>query len=113
MCMVIVYLHFFVDNLFSLIYYVIFLTAIGVELFPIYFFGTVLQEEFNNLPYAIFSSNWTTQTKSYRQSVLIFGEVTLRKLTMLAGGIVGIHLDTFFAICKMTYSLFAVAIRLK
>ena len=112
-CIVIVYLYFFVDNLFSSIYYATFLLAIIVELFPIYFYGTVLQEEFNNLTYAIFSSNWTSQTKSFRQSVLIFGEVTLRKLTMVAGGIVGIRLETFFAICRTAYSLFAVAIRLK
>lgn len=111
--MVLVYLFFYVDNLFAYAYYASFLLAIAVELFPIYYYGTLLQEEFNNLPYAIFSSNWPLQTRSYRQSVMIFTEVAMRQLTMLAGGIVGIRLDSFFAICKMAYSLFAVAMRIK
>ncbi|XP_065358776.1 odorant receptor 33a-like [Calliphora vicina] len=108
-CVVLVYLFFYVDNLLSYIYYTIFMAALGVELFPIYYFGSLLQEEFNDLPYAIFSSNWPFQTRSYRQNVVIFTEVAMRKLTMLAGGVVGIRLDSFFAICKTAYSLFAVA----
>ncbi|XP_023307584.2 odorant receptor 33a-like [Lucilia cuprina] len=112
-CVVLVYLFFYVDNLFAYIYYTTFLAAIAVELFPIYYYGSILQEEFNNLPYAIFSSNWPSQTRSYRQNAVVFGEVALRKITMLAGGVVGIRLDSFFAICKMAYSLFAVAMTIK
>ncbi|KAM7352150.1 odorant receptor 33b-like [Cochliomyia hominivorax] len=112
-CVVIVYLFFYVNNLLGFIYYSTFLVAIAVELFPIYYYGSLLQEEFNNLPYAIFSNNWLFQTKSYRQIVVIFVEIAKRKLTMLAGGIVSIRLDSFFAICKTAYSLFAVAMNMK
>lgn len=111
-CVVLVYLVFYVEKVWSCIYYATFLAAIGVELFPIYYFGSLLQEEFYNLPYAIFSSNWPSQTRSYRRSVVIFVEVALRSLTMLAGDIVEINLDSFIAICKMTYSLFAVVMRI-
>lgn len=112
-CVVLVYIIFFADNLYSYAYYSIFFMAIIVELFPCYYYGSVVQQEFEKLPYAIYSSNWTQLPRSYRKKAIIFGEVALRKRTILAGGIVGLRLDTFFAICKMAYSLFTVVIRIK
>lgn len=105
-CVTLVYLLFYVNNLLDVLYYSIFILALAVELFPCYYFGSVLQYEFEALTYAIFRSNWPEQSKAYRKNMIIFMNNTLRKVTMVGGGIVYIRLESFFAICKMAYSLF-------
>uniref|UniRef100_A0A1A9WXP9 Odorant receptor n=1 Tax=Glossina brevipalpis TaxID=37001 RepID=A0A1A9WXP9_9MUSC len=112
-CVVIINLLFYSQSFYEYLYYVAFLFAITIELFPCYYYGNMLQEEFKQLPYAVFSSNWIEQSRSYRQDCIIFTEMALRSLTMLAGGIVEINLNSFFAICKTAYSLFAVILTMK
>uniref|UniRef100_A0A1B0AYX7 Odorant receptor n=1 Tax=Glossina palpalis gambiensis TaxID=67801 RepID=A0A1B0AYX7_9MUSC len=112
-CVVVVNFLFYSRILYDYIYYGCFLLAIGVEMFPCYFYGSVLLQEFKHIPYAVFSSNWVEQSRNYRQDTTIFLEMALKSVTMLAGGIVEINLNSFFAVCKMAYSLFTVILTMK
>uniref|UniRef100_A0A1I8PGH5 Odorant receptor n=1 Tax=Stomoxys calcitrans TaxID=35570 RepID=A0A1I8PGH5_STOCA len=105
-CVTLVYLLFYVNSFVGVLYYTIFLTAITMEVFPIYFYGSVVQQEFEDLTYAMFCSNWIEQPQIFRRNMLIFLQNTLPKMRMVGGGIVGIQLDTFFLICRSTYSIF-------
>uniref|UniRef100_A0A1A9WXQ0 Odorant receptor n=1 Tax=Glossina brevipalpis TaxID=37001 RepID=A0A1A9WXQ0_9MUSC len=112
-CIVIVNLLFYSRILYDYIYYSCFLFVVFMEVFPCYFYGSMLYEEFKQLPYAVFSSNWIEQSRNYRQDIIMFMEMALRSLTMSAGGIVEINLSSFFAICKTAYSLFTLILAMK
>ncbi|XP_075151219.1 odorant receptor 33b-like [Haematobia irritans] len=105
-CVALVYLLFYVDTLVGTLYYSIFLIAIICEIFPIYFYGSILQQEFEDLTYAIFCSDWIGKPLIYQRHMQIFLQNTLSKVKMVGGGIVSIQLETFFSICKMAYSSF-------
>ncbi|XP_054083358.1 odorant receptor 33b-like [Zeugodacus cucurbitae] len=108
LCLGLVYLLFFADNYFAYVYYTIHITAIMIELFPFCYYGSMLEFEFYDLSYAIFSSNWPMQPRPFRRNIVNFTELTLRNVTLYAGGIVRINLDSFFATCKTGYSFFTV-----
>ncbi|XP_061397708.1 odorant receptor 33b-like [Musca vetustissima] len=112
-CVAVVYLIFFVESRAAYPYYVIFILAISFELYPSYYYGSICQQEFNDLTYSIFCSNWTDQSKRFRKNMMIFVQNTLAKVTMKSGGIVEMQIKNFFAICKMTYSLFTLVRSIK
>ncbi|XP_049317238.1 odorant receptor 33b-like [Bactrocera dorsalis] len=113
LCIGLIYLLFFADNLFAYIYYSVHSMAIMTELFPCCYFGNMLECEYYDLSYAIFRSNWTTQPRPFRRNVVNFTELTLKEVSMYAGGMFRINLDTFFATCKMGYSFFTVVQSMK
>ncbi|XP_005184787.1 odorant receptor 59a [Musca domestica] len=112
-CVAIVALLFFVTDVFERIYYVIYILAMGIQLFPTCYYGSDFVLLFEKLHYAVFSCNWIGQSKSFKRHMMIFTERSLRETVALAGGIFPIHLDTFFGTCKATYSLFAVVMTMK
>ncbi|KAH8282744.1 hypothetical protein KR054_009455 [Drosophila jambulina] len=97
---------FYVDTVPDRIYYVTFLCAITLQTYPLCYYGTMVVDSFSSLHYAVFCSNWTDQSRSYRTHMLILSERTKRRQQLLAGNIVAIHLSTFAAICKGAYSFF-------
>ncbi|XP_036328117.1 odorant receptor 59a-like [Rhagoletis pomonella] len=113
MSVVIVYLIFYVNDIFSYVYYLLFLVAMPLEIFPHCYYGTVVEMEFNQLTYAIFSCNWMDQSAAFKKNLLIFGEQSLRKQIIIAGGMFAVNLDTFFATLKGAYSLFALVFQMK
>lgn len=113
LCIGLIYLLFFADNLFAYIYYSVHSMAIMTELFPCCYFGNMLECEYYDLSYAIFRSNWPMQPRIFRRNVVNFTELTLKEVTMYAGGMFRINLDTFFATCKMGYSFFTVVQSMK
>ncbi|KAH8249268.1 hypothetical protein KR032_007818 [Drosophila birchii] len=100
---------FFAENTFAIIYYSVFFGAMLLELFPICYFGTLLSMEFDNLPYAIFSSNWPGSNRSHCRILIIFMQLMVVKVNIKAGGMIGIGLDAFFATVRMAYSFFTLA----
>ncbi|XP_037958877.1 odorant receptor 33b-like [Teleopsis dalmanni] len=106
-CVAVVSILFFADNLFAIVNAIVLLIAISVEVFPACYYGSMLQLEFRDLPYSIFSSNWVMQSRKFRYNVVIFVEMSLKEVTAYAGGMVRIHIDSFFATCKLAYSFFA------
>ncbi|KAH8412733.1 hypothetical protein KR009_004974 [Drosophila setifemur] len=97
---------FYVKTVPEFMYYVPFLFALTLETSPLCYYGSVLEESFKDLHYAVFRSNWVDQGKSYRSTVLIMSERTKRKHALLAGHLVPIHLSTFAASLKAAYSYF-------
>ncbi|KAH8260850.1 hypothetical protein KR038_007788 [Drosophila bunnanda] len=115
LCIIVSYLLFFVGDFISLVYYLVFFGTVCVQLFPSCYFASVVAEEVQRLPYAIFSSRWYNRSRSYRGDLLIFTQFTLgaTNRVMRAGGIIELNLNAFFATLKMAYSLFAVVVRMK
>lgn len=76
------------------------------------YYGSIIEFEFNNLTYALFSSNWLDQDSRYRKIFLIFVEVTNKPLFMEAK-IFRINLNSFLFACKNAYSMFALIMNIK
>lgn len=113
LCCVLIYLIFFTTDLISMIYYIVFLIAMPLQIFPSCYLGSIFEMEFNNLPYAVFSSNWMDQDEGFKQNIIIFSQRSLQPTHFLCMGIFKIHLDSFYVTMKSAYSLFAVILRAK
>ncbi|KAH8260848.1 hypothetical protein KR038_007786 [Drosophila bunnanda] len=100
---------FFAENTFAIIYYFVFFVAMLMELFPICYFGTLLSMEFDNLQYAIFSSNWPGSNRNHCRTLIILMQLSVAKVNIKAGGMIGIGLDAFFSTVRMAYSFFTLA----
>ncbi|KAH8282525.1 hypothetical protein KR054_008137 [Drosophila jambulina] len=100
---------FFAENTFAIVYYSVFFAAMLIELFPSCYFGTLLSMEFDNLAYAIFSSNWPGSNRSYCRNLILLMQLAVVKVKIKAGGMIGIGLDAFFATVRMAYSFFTLA----
>ncbi|XP_011178699.2 odorant receptor 33b-like [Zeugodacus cucurbitae] len=113
MCIVLFYLIFYVDNVFSYIYYAVYFVSMAIELLPSCFYGSMLIYEFQQLPSAIFKCGWLGQSREFYQNQRIFVQLTLKEIVPLAGGVIGIQLNSFLGTCKMAYSLYTVCNRMK
>ncbi|KAI8117154.1 Odorant receptor 59a [Lucilia cuprina] len=113
MCVAMVALLFFVTDIFYGIFYITYLLGMIMQIFPVCYYGSDFVMLFEKLHYAVFSCNWTGQTKSFKRHMMLFTERSLKNTMALAGGIFPIHLTTFFATCKGAYSMFAVVITMK
>lgn len=85
----------------------------GIQIFPSCYFGSALEMEFERLPNSIFNSNWPDQKREFRQNLTLFTQLSLKKMTPIAGGIISVSLIAFLATCKMAYSLFAFVMQFK
>nr|XP_016928155.2 odorant receptor 23a-like [Drosophila suzukii] len=97
---------FYVEAISDRIFYVCFLLGLTLQTFPLCYYGTKVQESFEELHYAVFCSNWVDQSATYRGYMLILSERTKRQQILLAGNLVPINLSTFVACCKGAYSFF-------
>lgn len=115
LCAIVSYVLFFVRDAVSLSYNVVYFAVVCIQLFPSCYYASVLAEQSEILPYAIFSGNWYEQSQEYRRNLLIFVQLTMRLRwhTMMAGGLIELNLKAFFATVKMAYSLFAVVLQVK
>lgn len=115
MCIIVSQMAFYEMDTTVLAFNVVLLAVVCVQIFPSCYFASVVTERMDQLPYAVFSSNWYEQSRRYRQNVVTFTQLTLRLTDdpFMAGGLIVINLDTFFATVKMAYSLFAVISQVK
>ncbi|XP_014097365.1 odorant receptor 59a-like [Bactrocera oleae] len=112
-CVAMVVMLFYVDTPFERLYYLIYFISMPLQIFPICYYGSSLQLLFGQLQYEVFRCNWTDQTRRFKKQMMLFTERALKTTTGLAGGMIKIHLDTFFATVKGAYSLFAVIMKVK
>ncbi|XP_037815424.1 odorant receptor 33b-like [Lucilia sericata] len=112
MCCTVAFLILFTADVFTLIYYTVYLLATALEIMPLCYYGTVVEMEFQNLTYAIFSSNWLEQDKIFKQNLRIFAETTKKPLH-ITSWVFYVNLDTFLFVCKNAYSMFALIMNLK
>ncbi|XP_023031455.1 odorant receptor 33b [Drosophila willistoni] len=110
---VLLYIVFFANNILDIVIYVVHFLAIALELFPACYYGSVLTMEFYELTYSIFSSDWIGKNREYCRSLLILMQLTLREVTIKAGGMVIIGMNAFFTNMRMAYSLFTLAMTFK
>ncbi|KAH8347716.1 hypothetical protein KR084_000424 [Drosophila pseudotakahashii] len=97
---------FYVHTLSERIYYTSLLVGLTLQIYPVCYYGTRVEQSFAELHYAVFCSNWVSQSATYRGYMLIIEEHTKRKQVLLAGNLVPIHLSTFVACWKGAYSFF-------
>ncbi|XP_017006763.2 odorant receptor 23a-like [Drosophila takahashii] len=97
---------FYIQTLLERIFYGSILVGLTLQIFPICYYGTKVEESFANLHYAVFCSNWVGQSPKYRGYMLILQERTKRQQILLAGDVVPIHLSTFVACWNGAYSFF-------
>ncbi|XP_039482317.1 odorant receptor 59a [Drosophila santomea] len=112
-CIGIAALVFFVSEPMSRMYFIFYSLAMPLQIFPSCYFGTDNEYWFGRLHYAAFSCNWHTQSRSFKRKMMLFVEQSLKKSTAVAGGMMRIHLDTFFSTLKGAYSLFTIIIRMR
>lgn len=98
-------LFFYVETTQERLYYISFIFALALQIYPSCYYGTLVEALFARLHYAVFSSNWVDQSMSYRKNAIIFAERTQRLPILLAGNFIPIALTTFVANCKAAYSL--------
>ncbi|XP_053967519.1 odorant receptor 59a-like [Anastrepha ludens] len=111
-CMVLAALLFYVDSAVGRLFYATYLFAQQLQIFPVCYYGSIVEAYLSELHCDIYSCNWTDQSRVFKQHVILFVERSLKKTTVLAFGMIPIHLDTFFRTLKATYSLFAVIIKI-
>ncbi|XP_037815423.1 odorant receptor 59a-like [Lucilia sericata] len=112
MCSSVAFLILFTADAFTLIYYTVYILATALEFMPLCYYGTVVEMEFENLTYAIFSSNWLEQDKVFKQNLRIFAETTKKPLHITAW-LFYVNLDSFLFTCKNAYSMFALIMNMK
>ncbi|BFF95471.1 odorant receptor 33c [Drosophila madeirensis] len=115
LCLIVSYVLFYVRDIITVLYYMIFLAVICVQLFPSCYFASVVAEEISSLPYAIFSSKWYEASSEHRRDLLIFTQLTLggRSRVIKAGGLIELNLNAFYATLKTAYSLFTLVLQVK
>jgi len=104
---------FFVTEPMSRTYLVFYAIAMPLQIFPTCYYGTDIEIWFGQLPYAAFRCNWIKQSRSFKKKLMLFVECSLKQKTAMAGGMLRIHVDTFFSTLKFAYSLFTIILRMR
>lgn len=73
------------------------------EIFIPAFSGSEITWCSERLPYEIFKSNWTGQTKEFRKSLMILIERTLRAHSINAAGIFTLNLTTMLNVSDLYF----------
>lgn len=113
LCLSIASVLFFVTEPWPRIYFFFYTLAMPLQIFPTCYYGTINELWFGKLHYAAFSCNWLQQTRRFKQELMLFVERSLKKNTAMAGGMLRIHVDTFFLALKFSYSLFTIILRMR
>lgn len=112
MCVSVVFILMFAGDLFTMIYYFIYLICMAAEILPACYYGTIMEYEFQHLSYALFSSNWINQDKKFKKNLIIFAEQANKPLYCMAW-LFRININSFIIACKNAYSLFALVMNMK
>ncbi|KAH8413671.1 hypothetical protein KR222_003187, partial [Zaprionus bogoriensis] len=112
-CVSIAGLLFFVTEPLGRTYFLFYAMAMPLQIFPSCYYGTDNEFWFGRLHYAAFSCNWLAQSRSFKKELMLFVERSLKQNTPMAGGMLRIHLDTFFSTLKFAYSLFTIILRMQ
>lgn len=110
-CSTIVLLSFFVKDIIQRIYFTLYLMSILSQVFIVCYHGSSFAAKINSLTIEIYSCNWMGQSESFKRSLIIFSERSLRTTQFSAGGFFYITLNTFAAIVKSAYSYYAMLSR--
>ncbi|KAH8413669.1 hypothetical protein KR222_003180, partial [Zaprionus bogoriensis] len=112
-CIAIAALIFFVSEPMARTYFFFYAVGVPIQIFPTCYYGTDTELWFGRLHYAAFSCNWIEQDRSFKQKLMCFVERSLKSSTPMAGGMLRIHVDTFFSTLKFAYSLLTILLRMR
>ncbi|XP_064544323.1 odorant receptor 59a-like [Drosophila montana] len=112
-CTSIAGLLFFVTEPMTLTYLIFYSLGVPLQIFPTCYYGTDIELWFGKLHYAAFSCNWLAQSRSFKKKLMLFVERSLKRTVPMAGGMLTIHVSTFFSTLKFAYSLFTILIRMR
>ncbi|ALC41699.1 Or33b, partial [Drosophila busckii] len=112
-CISIAALLFFVTEPMARAYFFFYALAMPMQIFLTCYYGTDSVLWFGKLPYAAFSCNWVTQSRSFKRKLMLFVERSLKNSEAVAGGMIPIHVDAFFGTVKFAYSLFTLMLQLR
>lgn len=112
MCTTAIFIILFTNDIFTLLYYIVYFLSMTGEVLPFCYYASMIELEFENLTYALFSSNWMEQNRTFKKNLRIFAEVTKKPMYMEAW-IIHINLNSFIFACKNAYSLFALVMNMK
>lgn len=112
LCASIVFLIIFANDPFTIFYYFSYFLSMMLQNFPVCYYGSIMELEFENLTYAIFSSNWLDQDVKFKQNLKIIAEYTKKPLHIRAW-LFHVNLNLFLKACKNSYSLFALIMNIK
>ncbi|XP_034477200.1 odorant receptor 59a-like [Drosophila innubila] len=104
---------FFVTDPMGRSYFLFYSMGVPFQIFPTCYYGTDTEFWFGKLHYAAFSCNWTTQSRSFKKKLMLFVECSLKQNTPMAGGMLRIHVATFFSTLKFAYSLFTILLQMQ
>ncbi|TDG51590.1 hypothetical protein AWZ03_002050 [Drosophila navojoa] len=97
----------------TIAYFTVYTVGLPLQIFPACYYGTDVELWFGKLPYAAFSCRWLAQTRSFKKKLMLFVERSLKRTAPMAGGMLTIHVSTFFSTLKFVYSLFSILIRMR
>ncbi|KAH8293131.1 hypothetical protein KR044_005545, partial [Drosophila immigrans] len=97
---------FYVETQQDRFHYIFFIYGLLMQIFPICYYGTLVEHVFERLHYAVFESNWVEQSRTYRKTAVIFAYRTQKFPKLMAGSVIPIALTTFLGNCKGAYSFF-------
>ncbi|XP_062130351.1 odorant receptor 59a-like [Drosophila sulfurigaster albostrigata] len=103
---------FFVTEPMNRAYFFFYGIAMPLQIFPTCYYGTDTELWFGKIHYAAFSCDWVNQSRSFKKKLMLFVECSLKQNTAMAGGMVRIHVATFFSVLKFAYSLFTILLRM-
>ncbi|XP_061395017.1 odorant receptor 59a-like [Musca vetustissima] len=106
MCVDVVFLLLFVQDPFTMIYYVCCFIGMISEVLPSCYFGTILEDEFQDLSYSLFCCNWPDQDLTFRKNLRIFVEQASRRIYVTAWWF-RINNVSFLTAVKGSYSIFS------
>jgi len=104
---------FFVTEPMGRMYFLFYSIGVPMQIFPTCYYGTDTELWFGKIHYAAFSCDWTSQSKSFKKKLMLFVECSLKQNTPMAGGMLRIHVSTFFSTVKFAYSLFTILLRMR
>ncbi|XP_037714028.1 odorant receptor 59a-like [Drosophila subpulchrella] len=104
-------LFFFANEPMVRAYYICYLIAMIVQIFPCCYFGTDSEFWLGRLHYAAFSCDWIGRERTFKRKLMLFVERSLKSNKAMACGMLPIAVGTFFATLKFAYSLLMIILQ--
>lgn len=86
------------EDTYQFLFCLVYSFAMMIEIFIPSYFGSLVYLKSEKLCYDIFKSNWMHASEKYKRSMRIFGERTLRPISIFAGNVFMLNLLTFLKV---------------
>nr|QGW45387.1 odorant receptor 14 [Bradysia odoriphaga] len=94
------------DNVFQYVFYTIEIIYCFADIFAVLYLANEIMLSSDRLSYALFESNWITQTQSCKKYIIIVVEYLKQPRQFIVGKLFALNLETFTLIVKRSFSMF-------